>query len=183
MLKKNLNILEYNTILDLYKSTLEGNNFEKIIHLLKKYRKKKIFFCGNGGSASNANHSAVDLNNIHRKGGKIKFNSYSLCANSSMITAIANDYGYDKIFKFQLEDLSEKGDILFIFSVSGSSQNLLEAARYCKKNGITIISILGFNGGRLKNISDISIIFKSKNYGMVEDLQMMLMHSICEIFK
>ena len=183
MNKINTTLKEYKSIAKLYESSLQSKNFNKIIKILKRSRKKRIFFCGNGGSAANANHAAVDFNNLPRKGGKLKFSSQSLCANSEMITAIANDFGYEKIFKLQLEDLARSGDILFILSVSGSSKNVYEAAKYCNKKNITVISILGFNGGKIKQISDISISFESKNFALVEDLQMMLIHSICEILK
>ena len=148
-----------------------------IMHLKEE---KKFFFCGNGGSASNSNHASTDLNNYFRKKGKNNFRSISLSSNTANITAIANDYGYKNIFKYQLEDLANKGDVLIIFSVSGSSQNIVEAAKFSKKNGIKVVSITGFLGGKVKKYSHLSLDFDCKHYGMVEDLQMMLVHTFCE---
>lgn len=184
-MNKNLKLKEYRSIGKFYNEIIESSAFEKIFQTLKFVGKQKrnIFFCGNGGSAANANHASVDLNNIHRKGGSIKFQSISLCSNTPMITAIANDFGFEKIFTLQLEDLGKKGDVLFVFSVSGLSKNVLDAAKYCKKKGIKVISIAGFNGSKIKRIANISISINSKNYGMVEDLQMNIIHSLCEKFK
>ena len=123
---------------------------------------------------------ANGLSNHFRKKGKIRFRSISLCSNVAAITATANDYGYRNIFKFQLEDLANKGDVLVIFSVSGSSDNIIEAAKFSKKKGLKIVAITGFSGGKVKKYSNVSLDFDCKNYGMVEDLQMMLINSFCE---
>ena len=180
MKKTNLN--NYSNILIHYKNILHGIKFEKFSNILNNASKgrKKIFFCGNGGSASNSNHASTDLNNYFRKKGKNNFRSISLSSNTANITAIANDYGYKNIFKYQLEDLANKGDVLIIFSVSGSSQNIVEAAKFSKKNGIKVVSITGFLGGKVKKYSHLSLDFDCKHYGMVEDLQMMLVHTFCE---
>jgi len=179
---KKTNLNNYNDILIHYKNILYSEKFEQFSNILNNasQRKKKIFFFGNGGSASNANHATTDLNNYFRKKGKNRFRSISLSSNIANITAIGNDYGYKNIFKYQLEDLANKEDVLIIFSVSGSSENILEAAKFSKKNGIKVISITGFSGGKVKKYSHLSIDFDCKNYGMVEDLQMMLVHTFSE---
>ena len=180
MIKNNVN--NYNSILNHYKNILNGVKYKKFSNILinASNKKKNIFLCGNGGSASNSNHASTDLNNYFRKKGKNRFRSISLSSNISNITAVANDYGYKNIFKYQLEDLAKKGDVLIIFSVSGSSENIIEAAKFSKKKGLKVISITGFSGGKVKKYSSLSLEFNCKHYGMVEDLQMMLIHTFCE---
>tara|TARA_B100001057_G_C22845327_1_gene948788 strand:+ start:1576 stop:2124 length:549 start_codon:yes stop_codon:yes gene_type:complete len=182
MIKQNLN--EYYNLLIHYKKIIHSLKYKKFINILLSASKKRknIFFCGNGGSAANSNHASIDLNNLLRK-KSISFRSISLCSNVAKITAYANDYGYKNIFKNQLEDLSNRGDILIIFSVSGSSPNVIEAAKLSKKRKIKVISIAGYSGGKIKKYSDLCLEFNCKNYGMVEDLQMMLIHTFCEQLK
>lgn len=179
---KKVKLNEYKHILVHYNKIIYSKKFTELSRIFKtaSIKKKKIFFCGNGGSAANSNHASVDLNNHFRKKGKIRFRSISLCSNVAAITATANDYGYRNIFKFQLEDLANKGDVLVIFSVSGSSDNIIEAAKFSKKKGLKIVAITGFSGGKVKKYSNVSLDFDCKNYGMVEDLQMMLINSFCE---
>ena len=102
-----------------------------------------------------------------------------------MISAIANDTGYDNIFINQLKIHFKKQDRLLIFSASGNSKNLIKAAQWVKKNGGKVIGILGFNGGKLKKICDITFHIKTENgdYGPVEDIQLMLNHMLAHWFQ
>ena len=107
----------------------------------------------------------------------------SLCNNIELITAVSNDIAYDKIFSFQYNRLSQRGDLIIIFTVSGNSKNLIEVAKTVKLKKNTIISFTGKNGGKIKKLSKVNININSSNYGMVEDAHLSLMHSIAEIIR
>lgn len=182
MIKKKITLLSYSDIGNIYKNLIKSKEYHEFKSIVfKKIKSKKtLFICGNGGSAANANHAAVDISNQIKFKNKRLAKCVSLSSNIPMITALANDFGYKNIFSMQLETLGNKGDLLIVFSVSGSSPNVIRAAEKAKKMGIHIISISGFSGGKIKKKSDICIKFNSKNYGLVEDLQMTIIHNICQ---
>lgn len=165
---------------------IKDQDIDKKINLLSnkitdKIKKNKIFMAGNGGSAAQAQHFSTEL--IVRYNKKYKNRSYpciSLCADNVLLTACANDYGYDQIFAKQLEGLSKSGDILILFSTSGNSENLLKAAEYANKNNIEVFSILGSNGGGLKNISQENIIINSDDTAIIQEIHLSIIHSIVE---
>ena len=111
--------------------------------------KKKIFVCGNGGSAAIANHYICDYLKFFREKTKIKTQVYSLSSNIETITAISNDISYDKIFSYQAESLCGKGDLIIIISSSGNSKNVINLLNYAKKEKLTTIGFSGFGGGLL----------------------------------
>jgi len=139
-----------------------------------------IFFIGNGGSAATASHMANDFGtDILRKGGSgIPFRVLSLTDNTSVMSAIANDDGYDRLFVNQLRIHYRQGDKLVAISASGNSPNVVTAAEWVKNHGGVVMSLVGFDGGRLKDISDILIHVKSEKgeYGPVEDIHMIMDH-------
>ena len=147
-----------------------------------------LFVFGNGGGSATATTMANDLGfDIKKKKTKVKntFKIISLNDNSAVVTAIANDIGYENIFLKQLEIHYRKGDKILIFSASGNSENLLKAANWIKKKGGRVISILGFDGGKLKKISDLSIHIKTEkgDYGPVEDIQLIINHIFAHWFQ
>lgn len=160
---------------------LKLGKIEKVIFNAIKSN-KKIFVCGNGGSASVANHFLCDFN----KGIKISSNSklkpkiISLSNNIETILAVGNDISFDKIFTFQLENYYTKGDILIALSSSGSSKNILDVLEYCKKKRIFTISITGFAEKRFQKKSNINLDIGVKNYGVTEDFFQMIMHMLCQ---
>jgi len=167
---------------------LQNINFtelDKIINLLKKCFKNNntVYTCGNGGSASLADHFTCDFIKQSNNKTNLKIKSISLTANFSLISAIANDINYDKIFSFQIEKLCKKNDILFLFSVSGNSKNLLEAVKTANKIGVKTVSFTGFNGGKLSKISDLNLNFPMANYGIVEDCHTSLMHYLSQYLR
>tara|TARA_B100001027_G_C16228991_1_gene313618 strand:- start:624 stop:1187 length:564 start_codon:yes stop_codon:yes gene_type:complete len=182
MPKKKLSFLNYSDIGNIYKNLMKSKEYHDFKSLvLKKIKSKKtLFICGNGGSAANANHAAVDISNQIKFKNKRLARCVSLSSNIPMITALANDFGYENIFSMQLDSLGNKGDLLIVFSVSGSSPNVIRAAEKAKKKGIHVLSVSGFSGGKIKKKSDVCINFNSKNYGLVEDLQMTIIHNICQ---
>lgn len=139
-----------------------------------------IFFIGNGGSAATASHMANDFGaDIRKKGGSdLPFRVMALTDNLSVLTAIANDDGYDNVFVNQLRIYYRPGDKLVAISASGNSPNLVKAAKWVKQRKGTVMSLVGFDGGKLKQISDISIHVKTLpgEYGPVEDIHMIMDH-------
>ena len=152
--------------------------------LLIKYKKKKnIFVCGNGGSAAIANHFECDHKKILSETKKINPRIISLCSNNPLITAIANDFSYDQVFKKQLQYLSNNDDVLITISSSGNSKNIIEAIKFAKKKSIKVISFTGFNGGRSKVICDMNLHVNSNNYGIIENLHHAYMNIISQYIK
>lgn len=152
--------------------------------LLRAFKKQKtIFICGNGGSAATANHIVVDLMKcpLGRRGDKNirTFNVISLSANSSMITAIANDISEDEIFAWQIKQYGKKDDVLIVISASGNSPNLLSATAMAIKKGMKTIGFLGFDGGRLKNMVDVYVHFEIDHYGIAEDFHLISLQLLC----
>ena len=151
-----------------------------ISHFLETREKgKKIFFCGNGGSAATASHFANDIAIGTRSLDK-PFRAISLTDNVAILTAIANDDGYDYIFVQQLQNLMEPGDIVVAISASGNSANVVRALEHAKQQGNLTIALTGFSGGRIKEVADFSIHIKTTpgEYGPVEDMHMILDHLI-----
>ncbi|MCK9162314.1 MAG: SIS domain-containing protein [Arcobacteraceae bacterium] len=161
---------------------IDKNEISKIIEALDKCEESgsNIYIIGNGGSAATASHMANDL----AAGLKLReiknFNVESLSDNSSVCTAIANDIGYENIFYAQLKNKLKKDDVVIAISCSGNSVNIVKAVEYTKKIGATIIGLTGFDGGKLKELSDIKFhVNTSKGeYGLVEDMHMILDHII-----
>ncbi len=141
-----------------------------------------IFIIGNGGSAATASHMANDFGSDIRKktNTEIPFRALSLTDNQPVMMAIANDDGYENIFLNQLRIHYRKGDKLIAISASGNSPNVVRAAEWMKEKGGTVMSLVGFDGGKIKAISDVCLHVKTQKgeYGPVEDLHMILDHLI-----
>jgi D-sedoheptulose 7-phosphate isomerase len=142
-------------------------------------RGSTIYFIGNGGSAATASHFANDIaigTNSYNK----PFRAVSLTDNQAIITAIANDYGYEEIFVRQLMILGRPGDVIVAISASGNSSNLIRAFDYAKTVGIKTVAITAFDGGKMKNIADESVHVPTalKEYGPAEDAHMVLDHLV-----
>jgi phosphoheptose isomerase len=176
---------DYVSILNNFLKQVDINSLVKVSNLILKALKKnsKIFICGNGGSAAIANHFLADYGKYIKTNSDLKPKIISLSSNIEIITAISNDISFDKIFSYQLENLMQKNDLLVSVSSSGNSKNILEAIKMCEKKGGTSISFLGFGGGKAKKISNHSLIFDVKNYGLSEDSAHIFMHVICQFLK
>ncbi len=155
---------------------------DQIIKILEEaaHKQSSIYIIGNGGSAATASHMVNDLGAGLRRRGLINLDITSLADNVPVITAIANDIGYENIFYMQLEGLLKKDDVIIAISCSGNSANILKATTYAKEIGATIIGITGFDGGALKEVSDINFHVDTEHgdYGLVEDMHMILDHMI-----
>jgi len=173
----------YHEYTDSLKNSLDKVDLKKLSNianiLIKQFKnKKKIFVCGNGGSAAIANHYICDYLKLIRYNTKFKPKILSLSDNVETLTAISNDHHYSEIFKYQAESLADKGDIFIIISSSGNSDNVIKLAKWAKRKKNKVISFTGFNGGKLKNLSYLNININQKNYGRVEDSHHILMHLI-----
>jgi D-sedoheptulose 7-phosphate isomerase len=138
-----------------------------------------IFWCGNGGSAAESSHLAVEL--IGRfKNNRRPLPSISLNSDTSAITCIANDFGYQEIFSRQLEGLARSGDVLIVLSTSGNSENIVRVLQKAKEVGATSIALLGKDGGKAKDLADLKIIINSKETARIQEIHLLLGHTICE---
>lgn len=140
----------------------------------------KILIAGNGGSASDAQHFAAELSgrSIHERKG---LPAIALTTNSSNITAIGNDFGYEEVFVRQLEALAKPEDIFFGISTSGNSTNIIKAMKWAKENDIKVVGLLGKDGGQAKNYSDLSVIISSGNTQNIQEAHIMVIHIICQM--
>jgi len=164
---------------------LQEKNMERIADIIFCAYKngKQVFVIGNGGSASTASHCALGFEKQSAIVGKPRIRSKSLTDNIAVITAWANDIDYASIFKEQLVNQLDDGDVLIAISASGNSPNIIEAAKYARRKGAVVIGFVGFGGGKLKELADESVCLTSKNYGQVEDTHLALTHIISDILK
>lgn len=141
---------------------------------------RRVFLCGNGGSAGNAVHLANDfLYGVAKKtGGGLKV--LALSANTSVMTCLANDVGYDHIFSEQLAVQAQNGDLLIALSGSGNSGNIVRAIEQAKIMGVKSFAILGFTGGKCKQLADVPIHFAVDDMQIAEDLQMIVGHMLMQ---
>jgi D-sedoheptulose 7-phosphate isomerase len=136
----------------------------------------QIFICGNGGSAGTSNHMVNDLAKGSSVEGKRRLRVIGLADNMSLFSALANDCGYETVFVEQMKNLWNPGDVLIAISASGNSPNVVKAAEFARNNQGHVIGLVGFTGGKLLELSHTAIHFKSHNYGVVEDAQLMFSH-------
>ncbi len=158
-----------------------ADSIQKAIDVISDVLKsgKKILLMGNGGSAADAQHIAAELVSRFKKERKA-IPAISLSTDTSILTAIGNDYGFEKVFERQIEALGEKGDVVIGISTSGNSENVYRAMKLSKEMGLTTIGLLGNNGGKIKELSDISLIVPSKNTPRIQETHITIGHIICE---
>jgi len=143
-------------------------------------RKATIFVCGNGGSASISNHFLCDHMKGVRTGTGVQPKVASLASNMEIVSAIANDIGYEQVFEFQLSSLAAPGDVLVAISSSGSSPNIVAALKWAEANKVASILMSGFSGGAGRELANISLHVEAHNYGVVEDVHQSLMHILAQ---
>jgi len=142
----------------------------------------KIIFMGNGGSAADAQHLAAELVGRFKK-ERVALPSLALNVNTSILTAIGNDYSYDVVFSRQIEALAANKDIVIGISTSGNSQNVINAVLAAKKIGAKTIGFLGKDGGKLKPLVDIDFTVSSHDTPRVQEMHILAGHIICEIIE
>jgi len=140
----------------------------------------KILFAGNGGSAADAQHFAAEFVGRFRI-ERVSLPAIALTTDTSVLTAVGNDYGFDKIFSRQLEGLVRRGDIFVAISTSGNSKNVVEAVEVCRKKSCRTVGLLGKDGGTLAGMVDLPIIIESNNTARVQEVHITIGHIICEL--
>jgi len=180
---------EYFSYLSIVLDSIDENEINCLAEILELARLKEntIFVAGNGGSAVTASTMANDIGfDILKKTGTEKpFKVFALTDNNSVITAIANDVGYENIFINQLKIHYKNGDSLLVISASGNSKNVVKAAEWVKSKGGKVIGFLGFTGGKLKKLCDVNIHVKTEpgEYGPVEDAHLIMNHILAHWFQ
>jgi len=159
-------------------------NIEKVAKMcVALYRgDKKTILAGNGGSAADAQHIAAEL--VGRYGfDRPSIPSLALTTDTSNLTAIGNDYGYEYIFSRQLEGMGQKDDIFIGISTSGNSLNILNAFESAKKKGITTVALTGRDGGKMAKLADISLIVPSDSTPRIQESHILIGHILCDIIE
>lgn len=140
----------------------------------------KLLFCGNGGSAADAQHLAAEYVVRFRRSRRA-LRALSLAADTSVLTAAANDNGFETVFARQVEALGDPGDVLFLHSTSGESENLILAAEVAASRGLTTVGLLARGGGRLAELVDIKLLVPTEDAARAQEMHLALGHVICEL--
>jgi len=181
----------YHSMIDAYISreiavleALDRNAINSALNLLEETMEKEgnIYIFGNGGSAATASHFQNDFNKGVSEYTEKKFRFQCLNDNVATLMAIANDIGYDEVFRFQLRNKIKPNDIVVAISGSGNSSNVINAVEYAKSQGCKIIGLTGYSGGMLKEMSDISLHAPIKSMQITEDIHMIFDHMMMSIF-
>jgi D-sedoheptulose 7-phosphate isomerase len=167
-------------------STIESltPQIEKVASLMIKALQNgnTIFWCGNGGSASDAQHLAGEL--VGRYVGDRKaLKSISLNADSAVMTCIVNDYGYEHIFSRQVEGLGSKGDVLVGITTSGNSENVLNALAVANQKNMTTIGLLGKGGGKASSLVNEAIVIDSNSTARIQEMHITIGHILCDLIE
>ncbi len=176
---------EYSAYLATILGKLDYNEIGKMIETVLDARERgaHVFFIGNGGSAATASHFANDISIGTRVTDK-PFKAMALTDNVAIMTAVGNDDGYEYIFTKQLQNFANPGDVLVAISASGNSPNIIHTVQYARQKGLKIVGLTGFDGGKLRELSDIKIHVQTAKgeYGPVEDVHMFVDHLIGSYF-
>ena len=140
---------------------------------------KKILFFGNGGSASDSQHLAAEFVGRYEKERRA-LPAIALTTDTSILTAVGNDYGFDHVFERQISALGQKGDVAFAISTSGNSKNVIKAVQKAKELGIYTIGLMGRDGGAMKSMVDLAIVVPSHKTSRVQECHIMIGHILCE---
>ncbi len=189
---KNLSLKDINNLID-----SEIDEHLAIIRLLKEknkdiklfseiligalFNKKKLITCGNGGSAADSIHLSSEIIGRYEK-DRVGFPAISLTSESSALTAIGNDFGFEKIFSRQVDALGEEGDVLVLISTSGNSKNLINACNTAKNKNIKVLGLLGRNGGELLDLVDHDVTVNSNRTCRIQEAHALIIHIICQLF-
>lgn len=166
-------------------NALPDETLMEINQVLQRAREegRQIFVAGNGGSASTASHMVCDLGKNTREAGKPRIRAVCLNDNTPSMLAYANDEGYDTIFSEQLASLGRPGDILIAVSGSGNSANILKAVETARQMDLRVIGLTGFQGGKLKAVSDICLVVDCDSMEMIEDVHLIINHILAGLLR
>lgn len=164
-------------------SEVDIAKMEKVVQTLKNAYEsgKTVFVMGNGGSAASASHLACDLRYAEKK--HRRFRVMCLNDNTSLLTALANDLGYDQVFKGQLQQLASPGDVVVALSVSADSENVVKAAEFARENGAVVVGFFGSGGGKARAIADLDVTVSSNDFPVVESVQSVLTQVVAAAFR
>lgn len=159
-------------------SSVNSQKVAEAVSILKKLYESTgtLYVCGNGGSAAISNHLACDHGKLLATDTDLLPHVHSLATNIEVITAIANDITFDEIFVHQLRLLAKTGDVVMTISSSGDSENVVRAASWAVENGLELIALTGFDGGRTARLASVNLHVEGNNYGIIEDIHQSLMH-------
>jgi len=153
-------------IVDRYEATLRGGG--------------TLFFAGNGGSAADAQHLATEYV-VRYQTNRPAMRAVALTTDTSLLTACANDMGFDEVFARQVEALADPGDLLVLHSTSGESPNVIRAAQAARARGVPVVALLGRTGGQLKDLADVALIIPSDDTARIQELHLAIEHVICDL--
>src|SRR2546422_8217904 len=139
-----------------------------------------LFFAGNGGSAADAQHLATEYV-VRYQASRPALRAAALTTDSSLLTACANDLGFDEVFARQVEALARPGDVLSLHSTSGESPNVIRAAQAAKAAGVTVVAFLGKGGGHMQELADVALVVPSDDTARIQEIHLAVEHVICEI--
>lgn len=142
----------------------------------------KMMFCGNGGSAADAQHIATEYVVRFRRNRK-PIAAIALTTDTSLLTAAANDFGFEQIFERQVRALGKRGDLLFLHSTSGQSTNLIKAAVAARDVGVSTIAFLARGGGLLREVVDIPVIVPTENGAHAQEMHLAISHALCDLIE
>lgn len=175
-----MNYSKYKSLMIDALNSVEDTSVEQLYQYVLRNSYKGIFIFGNGGSAAIANHWVCDAAKGIGEDTHIECKITSLSTNIPLITAIANDIGYEFIFSKQLEYMMPTLGLAIAVSSSGNSRNIIEGLKTAKSMGLYTVAMTGFTGGEAATIADISVHVNSDNYGVIEDCHMSILHSISQ---
>jgi len=141
---------------------------------------RTIFWCGNGGSAADSQHLAAELVGRFTRERKA-WASIALTTNTSTLTSVGNDYGFDSIFERQVQGLMKEGDLLFALSTSGNSENVVRAVRAAREHGGASVGLLGRDGGALRELCDTSLVIPSSDTARIQEMHILIGHLLCDL--
>ena len=157
---------EIAALADRYEATLRGGG--------------TLFFAGNGGSAADAQHLATEYV-VRYQTNRPAMRAIALTTDTSLLTACANDMGFDEVFARQVEALAEPGDLLVLHSTSGESPNVIRAAQSARARGVAVVAFLGKGGGHLKELADATLIIPASDTARIQELHLAIEHVICDL--
>lgn len=159
-----------------------GPSLDKALAMVRATVKRggTLFFCGNGGSAADAQHLATEYV-VRYMRNRRAYPAIALTTDTSLLTAAANDLGFDEVFARQVEALAKPGDLLVVHTTSGNSTNLLRAAETAKKKGVEVLAMSARDGGKIKAVATHTVIIPTDRTDRAQELQLCIQHIICDI--
>ena len=158
-----------------------GRDLERALQMVRETvaRRGTLFFCGNGGSAADAQHIATEYV-VRYTRNRRAYPAVALTTDTSLLTAAGNDFGFDEIFARQVEALAKPGDLLVIHSTSGNSPNVLRAAAAAKTNGVRVLAFSARDGGALRTLADHSVVVPTDRTDRAQEMHLCMEHLICD---